>query len=140
LPKLLQRRTVLPGLILLGLPLPPERAAAHAILEDSQPAAGGSVVAGPVSMRFRFNRRIDRARSRLTLIRPDRAHATLEISTGETPDILVTRAELEPGAYTVRWQVLTVDGTGSRVSAAHPQDRRRPNARFAVEGQFRADG
>jgi copper resistance protein C len=110
LPKSLQRRTVLPGLILLGLPLLPEHAAAHAIPEDSQPAAGGSVVAGPASMRFRFNSRIDRARSRLTLIRPDRTHATLKIGTDGTPDILATQAELEPGAYTVRWQVLAIDG------------------------------
>ena len=45
----------------------------HAILMQSQPAAGASVPAGKVDMSFRYNSRIDRARSRLTLTAPTTA-------------------------------------------------------------------
>ena len=48
----------------------PSLAQAHAILEQSTPAAGASVRSGPLDLRLRYNSRIDRARSRLTLIRP----------------------------------------------------------------------
>jgi methionine-rich copper-binding protein CopC len=90
--------------------LAPTLAWAHAILEDSQPPAGGSVPAGAVTLRLRYNSRIDRARSRLTLTRPDHSQVVLPIDPDGPPDIMTTRAELPPGAYSVRWQVLAVDG------------------------------
>ncbi len=51
----------------------PVLAQAHAILVESDPPAGASVKAGALDLRFRYNSRIDRSRSRLTLIRPDQA-------------------------------------------------------------------
>jgi methionine-rich copper-binding protein CopC len=85
-------------------------ARAHAILEESTPQAGASVNAGSVSLRLRYNSRIDRARSRLTLIRPDHSRDTIAIEPGGPPDILASHLQLAPGAYVVRWQVLAVDG------------------------------
>lgn len=96
--------------MLAGLLAWPAAAGAHAILVDSAPAVGGSAAAGAVAMRLRFNSRIDHRRSRLTLTRPDRSQAVLPTGEDDTPDVLTARADLAPGAYTLRWQVLATDG------------------------------
>jgi copper resistance protein C len=101
-------------LTLLGALLLPGIAHAHAILEESTPPAGASVKAGPLDLQLRYNSRIDRERSRLTLIRPDQApdqaKQTIPIDAEGPPDILAAHLTLSPGAYIVRWQVLAVDG------------------------------
>jgi len=98
-------------LALLALLLAPVQAAAHAILEQSRPLAGSSMPAGKVDMVFTYNSRIDRARSRLTLVRPDHGQTVLQISPNGAPNVVNTIADLAtPGAYVVRWQVLSVDG------------------------------
>jgi methionine-rich copper-binding protein CopC len=97
--------TLLSAVILL-----PTVAHAHAILEDSQPPIGGSIPAGKVTLRLRYNSRIDRGRSRLTLTRPDHSQVVLSIDPDGPPDIMTTQAQLSPGAYSVRWQVLAIDG------------------------------
>jgi methionine-rich copper-binding protein CopC len=77
----------------------------------STPPAGASVPAGKVAMSFRYNSRIDRARSRLTLTSPDHTQSVLKIDPDGPPDLLQTSTELTtPGAYMVRWQVLAIDG------------------------------
>jgi methionine-rich copper-binding protein CopC len=93
-----------------ALLLAPWAASAHAILVSSTPAAGGSAGAGAVAMEFRFNSRIDHARSRLTLTAPDESQSVLPIAPGTAPDVLRTTATLPPGNYAVRWQVLAIDG------------------------------
>ena len=91
--------------------LAPVGAMAHAILEQSQPAAGGHVPAGKVTLTFDYNSRVDRARSRLTLTRPDKTQAVLKIDQSGPPNVISTSTELTaPGAYVVRWQVLATDG------------------------------
>jgi copper resistance protein C len=103
-PYRLKMLTLAGGLLLPGL------AWAHAILEDSTPVAGASVKAGPVELRLRYNSRIDRGRSRLTLIRADRSKDTIPIVAEGPPDIIAAHLDLQAGAYIVRWQVLAVDG------------------------------
>ena len=104
-----RRFIILPGL--LGMLLAPVGAMAHAILEQSQPAAGGHVPAGKVTLTFDYNSRVDRARSRLTLTRPDKTQAVLKIDQSGPPNVISTSTELTaPGAYAVRWQVLATDG------------------------------
>ena len=104
-----RRFIILPGL--LGMLLAPVGAIAHAILEQSQPAAGGHVPAGKVTLTFDYNSRVDRARSRLTLTRPDKTQAVLKIDQSGPPNVISTSTELTaPGAYAVRWQVLATDG------------------------------
>jgi methionine-rich copper-binding protein CopC len=99
------------GIALLSLMLTPIAAMAHAILVQSQPPAGTSVPAGKVEMSFRYNSRIDRDRSRLTLTAPDHSQKVLTIDSAGPPNVIDTTAELNtPGAYVVRWQVLAVDG------------------------------
>jgi methionine-rich copper-binding protein CopC len=91
----------------------PACAEAHAILLESRPAPGGTADAGVIDLWLRFNSRIDAARSRLTLTRPDHSQVVLPITlpaTATTDDVLAARFDLPPGAYTLRWQVLAIDG------------------------------
>lgn len=95
--------------------LPPCRpAAAHAILMESQPAVQGVVPAGSLPVRLRFNSRIDAARSRLLLLRGDRAVSftqdALPLLPADGPDRLASQVVLPAGEYVLRWQVLAVDG------------------------------
>ena len=93
-------------LLVLAIAAVPSIAQAHAILEESTPPSGASVKPGPLELRFRYNSRIDHARSRLTLIRPDRTKDTIPIAAEAPPDIIDAHVELSPGAYVIRWQVL----------------------------------
>ena len=88
----------------------PAHAWAHAILVDSSPAVHASVPAGHAAMTLRFNSRIDRERSRLTLIAPDKSQTRLPIGPDGPADVMTAAGDLTPGDYTVRWQVLAVDG------------------------------
>ncbi len=96
--------------LLLAAIFLPTLAQAHAILEESTPPAGASVTPGPLDLSLRYNSRIDRGRSRLTLIRPDRTRDTIQIAPDGPPDIISAHLTLPPGAYIIRWQVLAVDG------------------------------
>jgi copper resistance protein C len=112
----LTRRLVL--LAALPLVLQPRPAAAHAILETSEPANGAHVPAGPVTLKLRYNSRIDRERSGLALTRPDQSKTTLRIDPEGPPDLLTSTVTLTPGAYVVRWQVLAIDGHITRGDVA----------------------
>ena len=96
--------------ICLAALLAPLPAAAHAVLLASQPPVGGSVPAGQIDFRLRYNSRIDLPRSRLTLTRPDHSQSTLRITPADGPDQMRAAAILAPGAYVLRWQVLAIDG------------------------------
>jgi methionine-rich copper-binding protein CopC len=104
LPMLLLPMLLLPMLL---LPTP----AGYCPPESHGPAPAGSTVkAGELTLLLRYNSRIDRARSRLTLIRPDNSRDTLVIQPNGPPGILTVHVALTPGDYVVRWQVLAVDG------------------------------
>ena len=92
------------GLLLAG------PAQAHAVLVDSTPAIGASVPAGDTALRLRFNSRVDRTRSRLTLIRAGHDPQVIPIDPAGTEDLLLAHATLPAGPCVVRWQVLAVDG------------------------------
>lgn len=85
-------------------------ATAHAILLSSQPALRGTVPAGETRVVLRFNSRIDPARSQVVLLRPDRAEMPLPLEPGTEADTLAATVTLQPGSYTLRWQVLAIDG------------------------------
>ena len=88
----------------------PTLARAHAILVDSRPAAGATVKPGKAALTLRFNSRIDAARSRIALVPQGKPETVLPIAHGDSPDTLTATAELAPGAYVIRWQVLAIDG------------------------------
>lgn len=88
----------------------PAAARAHAILTASDPASDGTIAAGHRKLDFQYNSRIDHRRSRLILSGPDGSHQVLSISADSATNALDTEADLKPGAYTVRWQALALDG------------------------------
>jgi methionine-rich copper-binding protein CopC len=106
--KLMRKRSLVSLVLLLALA---GAASAHAILLEATPAVN-AVVAGPViTLRLRFNARIDAARSRLIVVLPDRSSRTLALEPQSSADILRSRASgLTKGAYKLRWQVLAADG------------------------------
>jgi len=105
--------------------LTPDPAQAHAILISGTPAPGMTVPPGPLDVRLRYNSRIDKGRSRLTLTAPDHTQATLPITPGAVPDVLDSSANLSPGPYVLRWQVLAVDGHITRGNVAFTVAARR---------------
>ena len=105
-------RTALLALALsLLVGMAPDTAEAHAIIISSSPAPK-AVVQGPdVVVKLDFNSRIDRARSILDLIGPDETSRHLPIAESSDDGTLATDAKgLAPGAWRLRWQVLSVDG------------------------------
>lgn len=105
-----------PILAALALMCSAHEARAHAILVEGAPASNATVPAGDVAIAFRFNSRIDGERSRLQVTDEDHARTVLPIEP-ETSDgpggvgaVLHATAHLAPGNYTIRWQVLAVDG------------------------------
>jgi methionine-rich copper-binding protein CopC len=85
-------------------------ASAHAVLMASEPAAGSRVAAGQVSVRLRYNSRIDSYRSRISVTRPDGSASVLPIAPTSAEGELETVIRLVPGDYVLHWQVLAVDG------------------------------
>lgn len=86
-------------------------AVAHAVLLESTPAASSTVSGPDISIKLRFNVRIDAGRSRLTLVPPAGSVQALEIGKQVSADTLSAGARgLRAGEYRLRWQVLASDG------------------------------
>jgi hypothetical protein len=86
-------------------------AAAHAIIMESNPAVNAVVVGPDVPLELRYNSRIDKGRSRLLLLSPDKSTRALVIPDQGAADRIASEARgLTPGAYQIEWQVLGVDG------------------------------
>jgi len=83
-------------------------AQAHALLLSSK-VEGQDVI-------LRYNGRVDAARSRITVIRPDGSEvAKVDCQAGEDQATLKGHfGAIEPGSYILRWEVLSVDGHISR--------------------------
>ena len=98
------------ALLALSVALAPD-ARAHAILVSSQPAANAEVAGPDVEIRLEFNSRIDAARSLLQLAHDGGEPVVLPLEKSEEANKLGANATgLAPGAYRMRWQVLSVDG------------------------------
>jgi len=97
-------------LCLLAPPLlAPLPAWSHAILMAGSPAPAAAVAPGPLAIELRYNSRIDAARSLLELRQPGKPPEALPHQAPRA-DVLTATATLAPGSYTLRWQVLAVDG------------------------------
>ena len=83
----------------------------HAILKESSPAANSTVAGPDVSITLKYNVRVDSARSKVQLSRPDESVTELPLQKQVSPDTLSAKATgLAPGAYKIQWQVLAPDG------------------------------
>jgi len=98
-------------LLVVGVVLLPLPAAAHAIIVSADPAVDAVVRAPSLPVTLRFNSRIDRERSRLTLLRSDGSSQPVPLARAGSPDTLAAKIDgLAPGRYRLRWQVLAIDG------------------------------
>ena len=96
----------LAGLLLLG-----RSAEAHAIIVSSTPAANSKMPQGPLDILLQFNSRIQIDLSRVDLVDPAGKVAALSIAEGNTGGSLTAQARADAaGKWTLRWQVLSVDG------------------------------
>ena len=83
----------------------------HAVLKESSPAANATVAGPDLSITLRYNVRVDSARSKIQLSRPDESVTELPLAKQVSPDTLSSKATgLTPGAYKLQWQVLAPDG------------------------------
>ena len=86
-------------------------ASAHAIIIESSPDVNATLTGPAVPVDLHFNSRIDKKRSGLTLLNPDKTSQRLAIPVDGEADRITTIADgLAPGIYQIEWQVLSIDG------------------------------
>jgi methionine-rich copper-binding protein CopC len=98
------------GLLVWSLP---SAAAAHAIVLESSPPSGAVLAQPPAEITLRFNSKIEKRFTRLTLSTGNQPPAPVTARSDDpgTPDRLVIPIRsLAPGEYTLRYRVLAVDG------------------------------
>jgi copper resistance protein C len=99
------------GSLLAGLI--PAAAYAHAIVLESSPRPGAVLARPPAQITLRFNSKIEKRFTRLTLATGSQPPAPVTAASDEpaAPDRLVIPIRsLAPGDYTLRYRVLAVDG------------------------------
>jgi copper resistance protein C len=104
--------TLAAGLLLLH----PLAAAAHAIVLDSVPAPNAVLPRSPTQVVLRFNSKIEKQLTRVTLTAGGGQPRPLSVATeagsdaGQPDRIVVPLGPLPPGPYVVRYKVLSADG------------------------------
>ena len=91
----------------------PGAAAAHAIILESEPAAGAKLAEPPARIYLRFNSKLEKRLSSVSLTSADGRPVPLPVvgSVTDSPDrIVLPLAKLRPGGYVLRYKVLAVDG------------------------------
>ena len=97
-------------------PLAPSRAVAHAIVLESVPPRDAVLSHAPDRVVLRFNSKIEKRLSRMTLATGGAAPVPVAIATDgpgvdAQPDRLVVPLRpLPPGSYVLRYKVLSADG------------------------------
>jgi len=103
----------LAALAAVGLVSSPALALAHALVLESRPAQGAQLTEAPREVYLRFNSKLEKRLSHVTIATDKGQPVALPIAldSGEKPDRLVLPlAHLGPGSYLVRYKVLAVDG------------------------------
>ena len=92
----------------------PRVASSHAIVLESSPSHEAVLPHAPSRITLRFNSRIEKRFTRVTLAVADRAPVAVAVPAGDaeaTPDRLtIPLGPLGPGVYVLRYRVLAVDG------------------------------
>ncbi len=89
----------------------PKVALAHAVLVSSQPSVNSRVSGPEISVRLKYNSRVDMGHSTLTLLDPDGKVEKVAIESEPEPGVLAAKLTgLVKGSYVLRWQVLATDG------------------------------
>jgi len=105
-------RTPGPFALLMLLSLAPTPAAAHAMLDRSDPPVGSTVATAPRALTLTFTQNLEPAFSTVE-VRDDRGARVdagrAQVDAGNRRVLRVGLRALAPGRYTVRWRVLSVD-------------------------------
>ena len=103
--------------LLLGLAgafWPAGPTSAHAIVLESSPAHDAVLARAPEQVTLRFNSKLEKRFTRITLAAGDRQPAPVALPDGDgtaAPDrVVIPLAPLAPGVYVLRYRVLAVDG------------------------------
>lgn len=92
----------------------PRAASSHAIVLESSPTHDAVLPRAPSLVTLRFNSRIEKRFTRVTLALADQAPVPVALPTADaeaTPDRLTIPLQpLGPGVYVLRYRVLAVDG------------------------------
>ncbi len=86
---------------------------AHAIVVESNPPEGAVLKQAPVRIQLRFNVKIEKALTRVTLTKGDQRAIALpraDFNQGAPERLEVPLPRLEPGNYILRYSVLAADG------------------------------
>jgi copper resistance protein C len=98
--------------LLVLLPVSP--ASAHAIVLESSPVHDAVLERAPEQVTLRFNSKIEKRFTRVTLAAGDRPPAPIVLPDGNDaspPDrVVIPLSPLAPGVYVLRYRVLAVDG------------------------------
>ena len=92
-------------------PIPP--ASAHAYLDHANPAVNSSVSASPPVIKLWFTSRVQRAFSTITVTDRDNRRVDLDdvsLPSSDGTELDIGLKSVPPGAYTVHWHVLAIDG------------------------------
>jgi methionine-rich copper-binding protein CopC len=113
----LSRPVVGPALLLLVacVPLGPAPAVAHAIVLESSPTHDAVLERAPEQVTLRFNSKIEKRFTRLTLADGEHPPVAVTLPVGAddaaTPDrLVIPLPHLGAGVYVLRYRVLAVDG------------------------------
>ena len=99
-----------------SIPLSVLPASAHAIVLESAPAPDAVLVRAPARVMLRFNSKIEKRLTRVTLAAaggPPRPVSVASIGRGDDPEpdrIVAPLNPLPPGRYVIRYRVLSADG------------------------------
>jgi copper resistance protein C len=89
-------------------------ASPHAIVLESSPVADAVLERSPGQVTLRFNSKLEKRFTRITLTAGDRPPAPIALPDGGAasgPDrVVIPLAPLAPGPYVLRYRVLAVDG------------------------------
>jgi hypothetical protein len=94
--------------------LPVSPASAHAIVLESSPVHDAVLERAPEQVTLRFNSKIEKRFTRITLAAGDRTPTPIVLPAGDDaapPDrVVIPLSPLAPGVYVLRYRVLAVDG------------------------------
>jgi methionine-rich copper-binding protein CopC len=94
--------------------LPASPAAPHAIVLESSPVHDAVLERAPEQVTLRFNSKIEKRFTRITLAAGDRPPRAIVVPAGDdaaAPDrVVIPLSPLTPGIYVLRYRVLAVDG------------------------------
>lgn len=99
-------------LVVLALLSVVSTAAAHGVLERTEPRGGSTLKSAPAEVRLRFTGAIEPAYSRVQVLNGGGRRVDLGDSSVDPANRALLRVSLPalpPGRYTVAWRVLSVD-------------------------------